>query len=74
MKLYCIMYCVLRDGRRYYTVSTTKQEYSENQRMKGVDAMGNPKYCLKMIDAETAKRLRKLKTSEWDIELPSVTA
>ena len=73
MKLYCIMY-IVRDGNRYYGISTTKQEYAENQRMKGVDAMGNPKYCLKMIDAETAARLRKLKTSEWDIELPNGAA
>ena len=69
MKLYCIMYADTPNGR-YYAVSTTKQEYAENQRMKGIDAMGNPKYCLRMIDAETAARLRKLKVSEWDIELP----
>ena len=70
MKMYCIMYGVLKDGSRYYVISTVKEEYAENQKMKGVDMMGNPKYCYKMIDAETAARLRKLKVSEWGIELP----
>ena len=68
MKLYCIMYATHSNGFRYYAISTVKQEYAKNEKMKGVDFYGNAKYCFQMIDKETAARLRKLKVSEWGID------
>ena len=71
MKLFCIMYAVRADnGSRIYSIAIVKQEYGRNQRMKGVDWMGNPKYCYMMVDEETATRLRKTRVQDWGIELP----
>jgi len=55
---------------RYYAISTVRQEYKPGEQMKGLDFYGNKKYCHKMIDEETALRLRKLKFEEWGEHKP----